>query len=339
MARTTFIVCTHNNRAIIDNCLSAILAQSDDQWDLVVVDDASTDGTVEYITEKYPRARVLRRTQGTGPSTNRNWALAETTSEFVATLDSDVELAADWLERTRKHLESHSDVGIVGGKLLYATNPELINSYGGETGRIGISWDGSDGRPEREMTEAVECLWVCSAAMLARRSVLEEIGGFDETYFYGYEDSDIGWRSVLLGHRCVCIPDAKALHRARTTIGKMGSFITFHYHKNRLRSLLKNLSLARLLGTLPLYIAYSAADGLLRPPRWAKAKAWGWNLRYLRQTLGLRRLIQRNRKCAERDVAQLMSPRWLPPTRLAERAKFRLPPNPEGEKSKSAAVS
>lgn len=325
MARTTFIVCTHNNRPIIDACLSAITAQSDSDWELIVVDDASTDGTADYVAERYPQARVLRQPRSAGPSANRNWAIAESHSVFVATLDSDVELDRDWLERTREYLEAHPDVGIAGGKLLYAANPGLINSYGGETGRIGISWDGYDGRPEQELTAPVECLWVCSAAMLVRRSVFDVVGGFDETYFYGYEDSDLGWRAVLAGFRCVCIPQAKALHRARTTIGTMGSFITFHYHKNRLRSLLKNLSLGRLLLTLPLYVLYSFADLVLRPPRWAKVRAWGWNLRHFGETLRRRRSTQRNRKRSERDVQKLMSPRCLPPTRLVQRAKFRTP--------------
>ena len=236
MARTTFIVCTHNNKEIIDHVLSSIRQQSDTDWQAICVDDASTDGTADIIAGRYPFVQLIRQQTGQGPSINRNQAIVQSSSPYVAFLDSDVELEKDWLARTADYLDHHPDVGIVGGKLLYAANPGIINSYGGQIGRLGLAWDGYDGHDETTLTQSIDTLWVCSAAMLVRRSLLDEIGLFDETFFYGYEDSDIGWRGVLAGHRCVCLPDVKAHHRARTTIGGMGERITFHFHKNRCRS-------------------------------------------------------------------------------------------------------
>lgn len=325
MPRTTFIVCTHNNLDIIDQVLGSIEKQTDPDWQAVCVDDASTDGTPERIASRHPKIEVLRRERGMGPSINRNEAIRQTESPFIACLDSDVELDPEWLARAAEYLEAHPDVGIVGGKLIYAANPTLVNSYGGEIGRIGIAWDGRDGEPAEKVVEPVDCLWVCSAAMLARRSVLEEIGLFDDTYFYGYEDSDIGWRVVLAGYRCVCIPGVIAYHRARTTIGGMGERITFHYHKNRVRSMLKNWGWARLLVDFPLYLAYSGVDLLARGPRRAKLRAWGWQIAHLPQTLRLRANIQRTRRKSDREIAPLFSRRLFPPTPLAERQKFRIP--------------
>ena len=325
MARTTFVVCTRNNVDIIDRVLDGIEAQTDADWRAVCVDDASTDGTAERVAERGPRFQVIRRRSPMGPSINRNEAIQSTSSEFVAFLDSDVELDARWLEATAGCLDRRPDVGVVGGKLLYFANPGHLNSYGGEIGRIGIAWDGMDGEPADKAREPRDCLWVCSAAMLARRSVLEEIGLFDPTYFYGYEDSDVGWRAVLAGHRCVCVPDAIAFHRARTTIGGMGEGITFHYHKNRVRSMIKNLGFARLAAHFPLYLAYSVVDLLARGPRRAKLRAWGWQLAHLPETLRLRKIIQKGRRKADSEIAHLFSPRFFPPTPLARRGRFRIP--------------
>jgi GT2 family glycosyltransferase len=325
MPRTTFIVCTHNNRDIIDHVLTSIREQSLHDWSVICMDDASTDGTPDLIAERYPFVRVIRLPVGQGPSINRNQALNESESDYVAFLDSDVELDKDWLKHTAEYLDTHADVGMVGGKLLYAANPTIINSYGGQIGRIGIAWDAYDGHDERTLTKPIDTLWICSAAVLVRRQVLQEIGPFDDTFFYGYEDSDIGWRAVLAGYRCVCIPMAKAYHRARTTIGVMGERITFHYHKNRFRSVLKNAGLGRLCWNLPALLAYTLVDLLARPPRRAKLKAWGWQWKHRRETLALRRQVQQIRRRTDRQIGPLLSPRFFPPTPLALRQRFRVP--------------
>jgi GT2 family glycosyltransferase len=325
MARTTFIVCTHNNKEIIDHVLTSIRQQSDPDWQAICVDDASTDGTADVIASRYPFVQLIRPSTGQGPSINRNQAIAQSSSTYVAFLDSDVELEKDWLEQTADYLDRHPDVGIVGGKLLYAANPGIVNSYGGQIGKFGLAWDGYDGHDETTLTEPIDTLWICSAAMLMRRSLLEEIGLFDETFFYGYEDSDIGWRGVLAGHRCVCLPQVKAYHRARTTIGGMGERITFHFHKNRFRSMLKNLGLGRLLWNSPVYLAYTIMDLVARAPRGAKIRAWVWQFQHLRETLSMRRRIQSSRKKSDRELARIFSRRYLPPTRLSQRQKFRIP--------------
>ncbi|MBY0588216.1 glycosyltransferase family 2 protein [bacterium] len=324
MPRTTFIVCTYNNREIIDHVLSSIRNQSDRDWEAICVDDASTDGTPELIAERYPFVRLIRRTQGMGPSINRNEAIEQSTGDYIACLDSDVELDKDWLARTAAYLESHPDTGIVGGKLLYAANPHIINSYGGQIGKLGLAWDGYDGHDESNFCQPIDALWICSAAMVVRRSVLDRVGLFDDTFFYGYEDSDIGWRVVLAGYRCVCLPDVRAYHRARTTIGGMGERITFHYHKNRFRSVLKNQGFGRLLWYLPVYLVYSLLDGIMRGPRRAKLRAWGWQWSHLYETLALRRSIQQSRRRSSQEMRKLFSRRYLPPTRLSQRQQFRV---------------
>jgi GT2 family glycosyltransferase len=308
------VVCTYNNRPIIDACLQSIAAQQYPNTECLLIDDGSTDGTAGHVEASFPWVRVLRSLVNVGPARNRNVAVASSRAELFAFLDSDVELAPDWLEETVSYLSGRPEVGIVAGKLLYASDRSRVNSYGGALSRIGLAWDASDGAEAATCRAPLECLWVISAAMLARADVLRRIEGFDEAFVYGYDDSDLGWRANLTGARCVCIPSAVAYHGARRT-----SRAVFHYNKNRLRSMLKNMSLAWLARYLPLYAAYSAADIVFRADRGPKLRAWWWNVTHAADTLRRRRRVQRLRRMSDGQLAPLFSARYLPPVPMAKR--------------------
>ncbi|MEC9374092.1 MAG: glycosyltransferase family 2 protein [Planctomycetota bacterium] len=309
--RITFIITAFNNRDVLDACLTSLRAQSISDWHCIVVDDCSTDGTEEFIREKHPWVRVMRNPTNIGPSRGRNLAIAATTSPLLAFLDSDTVLAPDWLEILLNALEADPTIGIVGGMQVYAARPDRINACGGRMSRLGLAWNNHDGEPAASVTEAEETLWLASAACIVRREVLDQIGHFDDEYFYGYEDSDLGWRAVLAGWRCVSIPAAVVQHRVNETVSRLGPRIAFNYCKNRFRSVLKNYSLPRLLLYTPLYLAFSAID-LVRPPRRAKARALLWNLRHLPDTLRLRARVQRARAVPDRHVLRLIDRRLLP---------------------------
>jgi GT2 family glycosyltransferase len=317
--RTAFVICTHDNRGIIDACLTSVKAQTAGDWECVVVDDASADGTPEWIEARHPWVRVVRSARNVGPALCRNLGFEETRADLIAFLDSDVELDPGWLEATRSALLSDPSLGIVGGKLLLAARRELLHSFGGTLGRLGIGWHHHEAEEGAKVADRQESLWVCSAAMLTRRALLDRVGGFDETFFYGYEDSDLGWRARLAGFSVVSIPEALAYHRVSDTIGKMGDRIVFHACKNRLRSLLKNYAASNLTRWLPPYLGYALLDVVLRKPRAARLRALGWNLRRLGDTLARRRAVQATRVRTDAELAPLFSSSLVTPAGLRRR--------------------
>jgi len=315
----TAIICTHNNREIIDACLQSLDDQTFRAWNAIIVDDASTDGTPDYIEEHYPTIQVIRNSTNHGPSWGRNRAATQVTTPYVAFFDSDVELDAAWLEVVVSTIVKNSNLGIVGGKLCYAGRPDHLHAFGGDLSRLGIGWNRYDGATDHDLETTQECLWVSSAACLMRRDVFERVGGFDSDFFYGYEDSDLGWRVSLLGLRNICIPQARALHRVSETVDRLGDRIVFHFHKNRLRSLLRNYGALSLLEYLPLYLAYVAADLILRGQRSVKLRALSWNVRHWRATRHLRRATQGTRKVRDKELSPLFSRRLLPHKTLKAR--------------------
>ena len=120
------LVFTYNNEAIIHRCLDSIKKQSYRKFKCIVVDDNSTDRTIEIIKKKYPWVKVCKKESNTGPALSRNIGIKKTRNEYIAMLDSDVELSKDWLEKQAKLIESDESIDIIGSKLLF--HNKKINS-------------------------------------------------------------------------------------------------------------------------------------------------------------------------------------------------------------------
>jgi GT2 family glycosyltransferase len=321
------IIPTRNRAASLEHTIRALWAQrpEDNEIELIVADNASTDDTaacVESLRTHSPwPIKYVRLAVDQGPAGARNAGARVAAGWALLFVDSDVELYRDWIQPALRCLEQAPDIGIIGGKLLYAARPTHINMFGGELSPIGLAWDAEEGVPSSRVTRIGERLWAPSSAVMVRRAMLDRIGLFDDTFYFGFEDADLGWRANLAGFRCVCHPDLIALHHATPSGRTAGRTIVFHYAKNRLRSLLKNYSTASLAKYVPMYLAYSLVEVVVRPCRRERLKALGWNVRWLRDTLRERQRVQRLRGRADRDLRGYFSRRLVPATTLARRRR------------------
>ena len=325
VAQVTVVIPTYNRAADLERTLHSLAAQTvGEDLRAVVVDNSSTDGTGEVV------ARIAAGWQGrlgylrkepNGPASARNAGLALVRTPFVAFIDSDVELPAAWVERGLAHLGRAPALGAIGGYILYAFDITRVNAYGGDLGRTGLAWDVDEGCAVDTAKGPAERVWINCSAMLARTDAVREAGGFDETFFIAYEDSDLGWRLNLMGHGVSVFPDLVACHHVEADPGASQPEFVFHYCKNRLRSILKNASTTQLPVMLAAYGAYSLVDVALRGPRGAKLRAVAWNARHLGETLAMRRAIQVKRVVADSKVFDRGSRRWLPPTALGGRRR------------------
>lgn len=304
----SFVITTYNNREIISACIKSIKAQSFRDFEIIVVDDCSTDGTAEFIRKSFKGIKIISKPGQTGPSISRNLGIKATGSEFIAFLDSDVTLYKDWLSILIKELKADEGIGIIGGKLLLGSG-ERINSAGGALTRTGIGYDLGAGEPASHHNVQREVMYICSAAMLARRKLVAELGGFDETYFYGHEDTDLGWRVNLFGYRVIYNPDARANHQLSQTMKKMSDRIYFNTTKNRLRSIIKNYNLGNALIYTLLNKIITTGMIIISPRgRVARLKGLFWSARHLGDTLKERKKIQVARKKTDKQLSMLFSP-------------------------------
>ena len=322
--QVTVVIPTFNRAADLERALDALERQTARGIRVIVVDNSSTDDT-----EARMRARAARwggrldyvRKAPQGPASARNAGLALARTPFVLFHDSDIELPERWIERALAHFATGPDLVAVGGNIVYAFDRGCVNAYGGDIGRTGLAWDMAEGERLEPGQQPADRIWINCSAMLARSDAVAAAGGFDEAFFYGYEDSDLGWRLSLAGHRVRVFPDLCAVHHVGRDPGTAHPQIVFHYCKNRLRSVLRNASHARLPLMLAAYAAYSLADLLLRPGRGPKLRAIAWNIAHLPQTRALRRDTQARRVVADAPIFARGSGRWLPPTPLAGRRR------------------
>ena len=279
MAKVDIIICVYNNIDIIGECLESIKKQSYKDYNCLVVDDKSNDGTVELIKQKYSWVDVIEKKENSGPSISRNIGLRITNSKYIATLDSDVVLDKDWLKNMVEFMRKKDEIGnkgkeggcgIIASKLLLPD--KKINAAGSSMTKIGIGFDIGMNKTEKKFLESKQVLYACSAAMLIRRDVINKIGMFDEEYFYSYEDLDIGLRANIAGYKVFYNPASAAVHNLNTTVSEMSSRVYFHSTKNKIRTLIKNYELCNLFIYLPILLIVTAGDIIFRKKKLAKLK-------------------------------------------------------------------
>lgn len=321
-APVLFVVPCYNRAAELPRTLRALAAQDwpRESLSVLVVDNGSTDGTAEVVAglaARLPiRIEALRQAPE-GPVVARNIGLARAPGHgYVAFVDSDVELDPGWTAATVAAMQADPGLAMVGGKVVFAHAPGVLNSYGATTSPLGLCWDLLEGAPVAAADAPRDVLWMNASAILARPRPLQEVGGFDESFFYGAEEPDLGQRLALAGWRCRVVPGAVALHHVRRETGPSHPDVIFHSGKNRLRMGLKCYGARRLAWWVPAMLGFVALDALLHPPRARRLGALWWNLRHLRGTLAARRRVRSARVVPDAAVYRMMSRAWFPPTRL-----------------------
>ncbi len=215
--QATVVIPTYNGRGLLAEALEGLERQTASHH-VVVVDNASTDGTQELLAERFPHVRVVALPQnaGFGRAVNRGVSVVET--DVVVLINNDVVCEPEFLERL---LEPLADTGVamVAGVLLQHDRPQLVDSAGIELDTTLRSWDSVWNRPVSELARATAPVGPCGGAAAFRTQAFREVGGFDETFFAYWEDVDLALRLQLAGHRCVRASAARALHKHGQTLG------------------------------------------------------------------------------------------------------------------------
>ena len=293
------IICTYNNESIILKCLDHINDLKYKNKKCIVVDDKSTDGTVGVIEKSYPWVRIIKKKEHSGPSISRNLAIRSSGSKYILFLDSDV-LVKPYFLSNLIDAAKKNNLAICGGKLLLKDN--TIDSAGGGITRIGVGFDRGHSMDENKFNSYEKVMYIPSAAMLVKRSIFDKIGFFDETYFYGHEDTDFCWRAAIAGFKIYYDPSAIAVHYKNQTVKSMKKEVYYYGVRNRIRSLIKNHEFLTLLLYLPLYKAYLLFSTIFGHFKTEKIKAVFWNLIHCKETLRERSRIQSLRRVRDRDL-------------------------------------
>jgi hypothetical protein len=261
------VVVTWNGRAHLERCLPRVLDQrleGSDRLELIVVDNASTDGSVQYLESlaaQDARVRALRNELNLGFAGPNNQGIAAARGEFVATLNNDAPPEPGWLASLLDVARRDSKIGSVASRMVFAHAPGVVQSAGIAIDRAAIAWDRHVGLPVGQSdTTVTEVFGASAGAALYRADLLRQLGGFDARFFLYLEDVDLAWRARLAGWRAVHAPQSVVRH-AHSASAKEGSpFKNWHLGRNKIWTAVKCYPSPGFQRYLPAFLAYDLAS-------------------------------------------------------------------------------
>jgi GT2 family glycosyltransferase len=319
------IILNWNGLSFLGPCLEALQRQTFRDFEIVLVDNASTDGSPEWVTTHYPDVRLVANKENLGFTGGNNAGFAVAQGEFQILLNNDTEVAPTFLEKLVEAALQDERVGMVASVLVFAHRPEYINSAGIQVHWDGVGLDYLTSRPVSELPPTpVEVFGPSGGAGLYRRAMLEEVGTFHPEFFIYVEDVDLAWRGQLAGWRCMLAPQAIVRHVYSATMIKKSPRKMFLLARNRLLTLFLNLPTGLWLRYGAFILAYdlaACAYGLATGDH----EIVRGRLEALKMVPSLRsrrRVIQRQRKVPLRELTRLLSPPLAPWTTLRLRREI-----------------
>lgn len=251
------IVVNFNAQDTLPRCLEALRAQSLQAARVIVIDNASTDGSIESARELFPEFEYVCLPENTGFAAANNRAIERCDSEFVALLNPDAFPEPAWLEELVKAARQTPRAASFGSCQLMAGDTDVLDGIEDVCHISGLVWRGGHGRSRNnDDYSAREIFSPCAAAALYRRQAIQSVGAFDEDFFCYVEDVDLGFRLRLSGWQSWYVPAAVVRHvGSATTGGVHSSFSVYHGHRNLVWMFVKNMPGYLFWLFLPLHLA------------------------------------------------------------------------------------
>jgi GT2 family glycosyltransferase len=315
------VVVTFESRAWLARCLDALAAQDLDQpWEVLVVDNGSTDGTGEWLRRAHPGVTYVGLEQNLGFAQGATRGAAAASGEWLAFVNDDAAADARLLPgllQTATRFEADA----VAGRLLEADGA-ASEFAGGALSVFGLGFPYGASYPfTPELSEGSELPFACGGAMLVRRALFLELGGFDPDFFAYYEDVDFGWRLRLSGHRLVYAPAATVRHQGGVTASRFTEhWRQLHWNRNALLTLVKNaehlerllpgalaLLFSRIAGFHSAHVAARERGDDAQAQRWLEAASGAaeglvWVLDRWERVLEARGEVQARRRVSDREL-------------------------------------
>jgi GT2 family glycosyltransferase len=249
----SLVVLNWNGREFLDTCLDSLehLDYPEDRLELVLCDNGSTDGSVEHVRTRHPKFRIVALDRNHGFAEGNNRGAKEATGEWVGFLNNDMEVPANWLQRLLTPLDTRPDLGCLASRIV-SWDGGTIDFIGGGVNFQGHGLQLDHDAPSSPQDVARPLLFACGGAMLVRRRLFLDVGGFDPAYFAFFEDVDLGWRLNLLGHDVWYEPAATVRHRHHGTAQRIPPHqLRVLSERNALYTIIKNYDDANLALVVP----------------------------------------------------------------------------------------
>ncbi len=310
----SIIITDYNAKRWLDKCILSIKAQKFRNYEIVFVNDGSTDGSFEYVQKKYPECVFINNIKNIGFALSNNAGATAATGEYLFILNADTHLEKNTLEKIAAYVRKHPDRHLLQLDIRRYDKSNLK----GEACTFDMDFLGYPIWSGREDS----IFYADAAAMVIKKDLFFKLHGFDDAFYIYLEDMDIAWRARMLGHNVYLLAKAYVYHFAGgtsvSTQLKEGKYTTslrrrYDAQKNNLRAILKNYELKNVLWILPFSVFLAVAEGWLYLIRFnmhgflALHKAILWNIVNIHGTLKERAYMQTIRTVPDSEILAVCS--------------------------------
>ncbi len=310
------LVLNYNGAHFLNECFESLLASDYPNLHVHLVDNGSTDESIQLVRAQFPSVRIIQMEGNLGFSVAYNRATSAVEGDYYFFLNNDLVLEAGAVTKMVDAAEAMDELAAVTPKMLFYDERNVINGCGGMLDRYGFGLNIGIGEvDEGQHDQSMEVFYAIGAAMMVKAAAWRRVGAFDGRFFAYFEDADWCWRARLLGYRVMYVP-AGVYHKWRGTWTDTKRRM-YYQERNRLAMVLKNYAMSTLAYMFPLYLGLAvlriAWVSLHWGPHVGLSMIAGdlWNLSHLRTTLMARRQIQRSRVVSDAGILRAMVPHSL----------------------------
>jgi len=257
MPEISVLVVNWNGKHFLETCLTALRRQTFRDFETILVDNGSEDGSAGYVRANFPEVKLVALSENHGFAGGNIAGYQQAQGDLIVLLNNDTEADHHWVEEIHNAAQAWPRAGAFASKMLYFAERNRIDNCGFGLTAAGLTVD--HGRGEQDgpaWAEPRKVFGACAGAAAYRRRMLERIGFLDPDFFTFYEDLDLSFRAQLLGYECMFAPRAIVYHRYRATMNKYPARQVFLTQRNIEFVYLQNLPLALMLRSIPQRLIY-----------------------------------------------------------------------------------
>ena len=310
----SLIILNWNGEKHLKECLEALRNQTYKDVEVILVDNGSTDNSVEFVRENFPEIRILALNRNMGFCKGNNEGIKKARGEYIALLNNDTKADKYWLEELYKSICKHPEIRFYTSKIVFYDDPNKIDSAGDGFGICGVPFKIGHLENSNKYSQEKVVFGACGGASLYKKDMLNDIGLLDEDFFAIYEDGDLNFRAQLKGYKCLFVPSAIVYHKGSSSIGKLSAFYVYYGQRNVEYLYIKNMPFSLIVknGYIHLlYILLAFVYFLIKGKAIKFLMAKSDVLGNLSNLLKKRSFIQKNPKVNNSHLSSLFERKWL----------------------------